>query len=122
MEEKWSLRAFSETETAERAKAATSKREMDAKANSRARVIYSPSYERRQIVNETICFNKSQARVRVRRVPVSQTALRPFGFLHDLGIHKTCTHLLSYGNSAGSLLYGYREWAINAAQTRQMVS
>jgi hypothetical protein len=51
MDEKCSLRAFSEPATLEKAKAATSKREMDAKANSRARVICSPSYERRQIVN-----------------------------------------------------------------------
>src|ERR1700730_15954728 len=42
IEAKCSLRAFSETETAERVKAATSKREMDAQAKSWARVICSP--------------------------------------------------------------------------------
>jgi hypothetical protein len=42
MEEKCNLRAFSETETAERAKAATIKRETPAKAKIRARVICSP--------------------------------------------------------------------------------
>jgi hypothetical protein len=46
------LRAFSETETAEMAKPAMAKTEIDAKAKTRARVICSPDGERRQIVNE----------------------------------------------------------------------
>src|ERR1700682_3427049 len=46
MEEKWSLRAFSEMETAETAKPATASRDIEAKANTRARVIYSPKLER----------------------------------------------------------------------------